>query len=63
MKLMKRQRRIVAQDACDLDDLARIDIERELAERHRMAAGRAGKRANNRLPQGVELAVVHYLKP
>ena len=63
MKLTKRQRGIVAQELHDLDDLRRIDRDGELVERDRMGAGRAGKRANNRLPKGVELAVVHYLKP
>ena len=63
VKLTKRQRGIVAQVFHDLDDLAGIDRDGELVERDRMAGGRAGKRANNRLPKGVELAVVHYLKP
>ena len=63
VKLTKRQRGIVAQEFHDLDDLAGIDRDGELVERDRMGAGRAAKRANNRLPKGVELAVVHYLKP
>ena len=54
---------IVAQEFDDFDDLARIDVDGELVERDRMGGSRTGKRANNRLPQGVELAVVHYLKP
>ena len=57
------QRRIVAQVLHHLDDLCRIDRDGELVERDRMGAGRAAKRANNRLPKGVELAVVQYLKP
>ena len=54
---------IVAQELDDLDDPGRIHGDRELIERDRVSTRSARKRANDRLPQGVELAVVHYLKP
>ena len=54
---------IVAQEAHDIDDLAGLHRHRELIERNRMASRGTGKRANNRLPQGVEPAVVHSQKP
>ena len=50
---------IVAQEAHDIDDLLGLHRHRELVERDRMTGRRARKRANNRLPQGVEPAVVH----
>ena len=54
---------IVAQEFDDIDDLVSLHVDRELIERDRMTTRSARKRANDRLPQGVELAVVHCLKP
>lgn len=55
--------RIVAEVLDHLDDLDGLDINRELVEGHRMTGGGGRKRANDRLPQGVELGVVHDVKP
>ena len=55
--------RVVAQIFGDLDDLLRLHVDGELVERHRVTGGSATERANNRMPKGVELAVVHYPKP
>ncbi len=54
---------IVAQEAHDIDDLVGVHRHRELIERDRMTGRRTRKRANNRLPQGVEPAVVHCKNP
>jgi hypothetical protein len=54
---------VVAQIFGDLDDLLGLHVDGELVERHRMAGSGAAKRTNNRLPKGVELAVVHDPKP
>src|SRR5450631_1844189 len=50
---------IVAQEFYDVDNPVGLHVYRELPECDRMPARRSGKRANNRLPQGVEPAVVH----
>ena len=50
---------IVAQETHDVDDSIGLHRHRELIERHRMTGRGARKRANDRLPQGVEPAVVH----
>ena len=54
---------IVAQESHDFDDLVGLHADRELPERDRMAGRGTRKRANNRLPQGVEPAVVHSQNP
>ncbi len=54
---------IVAQEFDDFDNLLGLNVHRKLIERNGMGNRGTRKRANNRLPQGVELAVVHYSKP
>ena len=63
VKLTKRQRGIVAQEFDDVDDLVGFNRYRELIERHRVTGRGTRKRANNRLPQSVEPAVIHSIKP
>src|SRR6266446_46877 len=50
---------IVAQETHDVDDLVGVHRHRELIERNVMIDRGARQRANNRLTQGVEPAVVH----
>ncbi|MEY9607352.1 hypothetical protein ABIF21_000226 [Bradyrhizobium elkanii] len=50
---------IVTQKPGDVHDSANLDVDSELIERDRVRRGRARKRAHDRLPKGVELAVVH----
>ena len=53
------QRRIVAQEAHDIDNFFGLHVDRELVEGDRMTGRGSGERTNNRLPQSVELAVIH----
>lgn len=50
---------IVTQERHDVHDSANLDVDSELIERDRVRRGGARKRAHDRLPKGVELAVVH----
>ena len=54
---------VVAQEFHDFNDLVGLHADRELPERERMAGRGTRKRANNRLPQGVEPAVIHSQNP
>src|ERR1700704_69485 len=53
---------IVAQEFYDIDDPVGLHPHREVVERDRMVGRCTGKRANNRLPQSVEPAVIHSEK-